>query len=90
MFLRAGVGSPTPWVCSGRAESQMTCKYGLLPVESFWERKEIGWASVYFLGCKRKMDKINEMRPILSSNIMMLPFLIEISFSEAKNSVNLL
>lgn len=36
------------------------------------------------------MDKINEMKQIISSNIRMYPFLIEISFSETKNPVNLL
>ena len=77
-------------VCSRKAESWMTCKYGL-SAETSWERKEISWVSVYFLGCKRQMDKINETKSIPSSNTMMFPFLlmIDLSFSEAKNSVNL-
>ena len=77
-------------VCSRKAESWVTCKYGL-SAETFWERKEISWVSVYFLGCKRQMDKINETKSIPSSNIMMFSLLliIDISFSEAKNSVNL-
>ena len=77
-------------VCSRKAESRITCKYGL-SAETFWERKEISWVSVYFLGCKRQMDKINETKSIPSSNTMMFPFLlmIDLSFSETKHSVNL-
>lgn len=77
-FPIAGEGSPSPWGYSRRAESQITCKCGLLYAESFWKSKEIGWVLAYFFGCRRQMDKINEMKLIILSNII-FPFLIEIS-----------
>lgn len=40
--------------------------------------------SACFLGHRRETDKTSEIKQMISSNAMMLPF-IEISFSEAKN-----
>lgn len=68
----------------------MICKYGLLCAESFWKWKEIAWISVYFLDYQRQMDKINKMKQIMSSYRMIVSFLVEVSFSEAKHTVNLL